>query len=172
MSSYIMPTGAWLTNPDEHTIQINDVEQGDSSLDVTVNQTTAIRIDDSTTHHRETWSSEKIANFYDGVAKVQFGTVAQWAEQPLFVPNDKEFIVFIDRTVVNDVPYAGIKIGDGISLLSDIPFVGDDIAQSILTELRTHTNNDGIHVTTANKTFWDGKLNYAINGEILEFTRS
>ena len=173
MSSYLVPKEAWITNPDQHTIQISDDgTQSETLIDVTANQTTAIRIDDSTIHHRETWSSEKIADFYNTTAKVQFGTSEQWAEQPTFVPNDGEFIIYTDRNIIDGVLYPGIKIGDGFSYISELPFVGDDIVQEILALINSHINNSDIHVTTANKQFWDNKLNFTVTGELLEFTRN
>lgn len=175
--NYVVPVNPPVRNPDERTLELIERNQESTSIEqnasmgVSINQTTAIRIDDSSVNVRESWSSAKIADFYQNTARVKFGTVETWSQQPTFVPEDGEFIIYTDRNVINGVEYPGIKMGDGNAYLVDLPFIGDDIANQILAQLNIHTSNNDIHVTAEKKQFWDNKLNYNVNGETLVFNR-
>jgi len=173
---YRVPVDPPINNPDERTLELIERNKESESMEqtgsmgVTINQTTAIRIDDSRTHQRESWSSQKISEFFGEMGRVRIGTVESWATEPTFVPELGEFIVYMNRSVINNVEYAGVKIGDGMAYVADLPFVGDDVASSILAQLNLHANNTDIHVTSAEKQFWNNKLNYVLDGEVLEFT--
>ena len=85
-------------------------------------------------------------------------------------------IIYTDRgTYVNNgntITVPGIKISDGSAYVTSLPFVGDDVAAAIRSELSTHISNTDVHVTTQEKTFWDNKLNCSLSGEVLQFDRS
>lgn len=173
---YIVPVTPPINNPDERTLELIERNQETTSMEqtgsmgVTVNQTTAIRIDDSRTHQRESWSSKKISEFFGEMGRVSIGTVESWASEPTFVPERGMFIVYMNRSVINNIEYPGVKIGDGNAYVADLPFAGDDVANNILAQLNLHANDTNIHVTSAEKQFWNNKLNYVLDGEVLEFT--
>lgn len=60
-----------------------------------------------------------------GGAKAEFGTTEFWNEQIEYVPLEGTFIVYTDHIVIGDVPYLGVKIGDGVSLLSELKFISE-----------------------------------------------
>lgn len=62
-----------------------------------------------------------------------------------------------------------IKIGDGNAYCVDLPFIDDDIFNII----NNHINNSTIHVTQAEKDFWNNKINSSdeVEEENLIFTR-
>ena len=104
-------------------------------------------------------------------------TTANWNAARTFIPMRGEIIIYTDYGTMDDgygnvINVPGIKIGDGNAYLIDLPFVGNDVRYQILTELRAHTENTEIHVTAAEKTFWNNKLNYTINDGNLTFNRN
>ena len=96
---------------------------------------------------------------------VSENTTVGWNENPLYLPKRGEICVYTDHTMITDdlgntFAYPGIKIGDGNAYLIDLPFAGDDIRYEILQQLRAHTSNTAIHITQAEREFWNKKLNY------------
>lgn len=59
--------------------------------------------------------------------------------------------------VTKNVP--GIKIADGSTPAADLPFVGDDVVAIIENELNSHINDNIRHITAAERTFWNNKIN-------------
>ena len=103
-------------------------------------------------------------------------TTANWDRVPGFIPLRGEVIIYTDHGSVEDdygntIPVPGIKIGDGRAYLIDLPFAGADVTYQILTELREHSGNTDIHVTVAQKEFWDNKLNCQVENGNLIFNR-
>lgn len=63
-------------------------------------------------------------------------TTAEWAELETYVPVFGEIDIYTDHGETDDdqvVP--GIKVGDGETLVADLPFVGDDVRDGILALL-------------------------------------
>lgn len=96
-----------------------------------------------------------INDFLNGVAQIQMKTKAEWTSDPSTVSSLNTFYIYTDRYTktddhgnVTNIP--GIKVGDGVSYIVDLPFV-DQIFED-------HINNSNIHVTLAEKTFWNNKV--------------
>ena len=104
--------------------------------------------------------------------KITVDTTEGWSLNPTYVPKYGEIVIYSDRTVVSDVVYPGIKIGDNNSYVVDLPFFGDDDTNRIITLLEAHVNNASVHVTPAEKSFWNSKLNCELETENLVFTRN
>lgn len=103
-------------------------------------------------------------------------TTSNWNNHRSFIPMLGEIIIYTDHGQIDDgygnlINVPGIKIGDGNAYLIDLPFVGNDVRYEILQQLNAHENNTNIHVTQADRDFWDNKLNYTINNETLIFNR-
>lgn len=60
-----------------------------------------------------------------GGAKAEFGTTEFWNEQIDYIPSEGTFIVYTDHIVIGNVPYLGVKIGDGVNLLSELKFISE-----------------------------------------------
>lgn len=120
---------------------------------------------------------EGILNGYDiGLQDIFFDTTQNWNSQPGFVPGAGQIVIYADHGTTEDgsgnaINIPGIKIGDGNAYLIDLPFVGDDTALNILTELERHANDKSIHVTSEEKSFWNSKLNCEIVDEELIFNQ-
>lgn len=104
--------------------------------------------------------------------KLKRDTTVNWNNARGFIPLEGELIVYNDyatiRKVVNgneqDVVVPAIKIGDGRAYVQDLPFVNDELRDQILN----HINNPEIHVTMAEKLFWNNKLNVNDSSEVVD----
>ena len=108
---------------------------------------------------------------------VSENTTAGWNSNPQYIPKQGEICIYLDYATAQDdmghtITYPGIKIGDGNSYLIDMPFVGAETRYILLERLRQHEMNTDIHVTAAEKEFWNNKLNYNITDEELILTRN
>ena len=107
---------------------------------------------------------------------VKTGTTSYWDSCVGYVPDEGEIIVYSDyaSTIVdgNTVPVPGIKIGSGNGYVQDLAFVGQPEAETILS----HIQNDVCHITAAERTSWNKKLNvddlHETDGETLIFIRN
>ena len=104
-------------------------------------------------------------------------TTANWNLHRDFVPMRGEIIIYTDAGTMDDgygntINVPGIKVGDGSAYLIDLPFVGNDQRYAILQELRQHTEDWSIHVSQADRNFWNNKLNYSINDGNLTLNRN
>lgn len=108
----------------------------------------------------------------DARIKLKRDTTANWNNARGFIPLEGELIVYNDyatiRKIVNgneqDVVVPAIKIGDGRAYVQDLPFVNDELRNQILN----HINNPEIHVTMAEKLFWNNKLNVNDSSEAVD----
>lgn len=106
-----------------------------------------------------------------GTAKLSIDTTANWNLKVNYVPKKGEIVVYSDRYVIDDINYPGIKIGDGLAYLIDLPFFGDDRVDYILGLLFDHINDTDAHVTPEKREFWDNKLNFELTEETLILNR-
>ena len=103
-------------------------------------------------------------------------TTENWNRKRNFIPLRGEVIIYTDAGQMEDdfgntINVPKIKIGDGLAYLIDLPFVGNDVRYQILRELRDHSENALIHVSTEDREFWNNKLNYTMSGETLILNR-
>ena len=108
---------------------------------------------------------------------VSENTTAGWNSNPQYLPKQGEICIYTDHTVLVDdqgrtVAYPDIKIGDGNSYLIDMPFVSAGTRYALLSALQEHENNHIVHITQAEREFWNAKLNNEVVGEELIFNRN
>lgn len=117
-------------------------------------------------------SSGGVYDYLIGSAKIKSGTTAYWNASG-YKPAKDEIIVYTDKStkIVDgqsvDVP--GIKIGGGNAYVTDIAFVADDVAASLVT----HMSNTDVHITAQERQFWNGKVSIdesQAENKILAFT--
>ena len=91
---------------------------------------------------------------------VSENTSAGWDEDRLYIPKAGEICVFSDT--------GKIKIGDGVVPVVDLPFISQSDYDNVMDDLREHTENYQIHVSTEDRERWNNKLNYEIvSGELI-----
>lgn len=95
---------------------------------------------------------------------VSENTEAGWEEMYDYVPKHGEICLYTDTDK--------IKIGNGTAQIVDLPYIEGGSAEEFARSLRVHTNDYTIHVSEEDREFWDNKLNYSINGEVLVLNRS
>jgi hypothetical protein len=83
-------------------------------------------------------------------------TTENWNAQPPFLPNAGDILIYTDKYISKTgKPIPGLKIGDGNSYSTDLPFVGEDTMEL----LEAHINDREIHITDEEKNFWNDKIN-------------
>ena len=110
-----------------------------------------------------TWSKIK-ALLSEKADIVSENTSSGWADKPGYVPKKGEFCLYTDTST--------LKIGDGSVPIADLSFIKDSDVQALAARLDDHINNKEVHVSSADRLFWNAKLNYETNGEELIFTRN
>lgn len=136
-------------------------------------------------------SAEQIAYSKDGVitnvaavldgllqtsASIENHTTEYWNNHSDVISGNHTFYVYSDGYTYTTTQINGqgeevqvtktipkIKVGDGTSYVSDLPFLDDDIRLALLQ----HINNTNAHVTSEQKTFWNEKLNIDDQQEIV-----
>ena len=99
------------------------------------------------------------------VAHIEYDTVAGWNAKPtltsklgtVYVYTDYKTILDLQGGVIN-IP--AIKIGDGNAFLIDLPFMGGNE-----DEFLQHINNNQIHITQAEREFWNSKVRPVVTQE-------
>lgn len=98
-----------------------------------------------------------------GKALATTHTTAEWSALTSYVPKKGEFCVWSDYKVKDGVNYAGIKVGDGMAYAVDLPFVGGEFGDI----LADHINDNVIHITAAERLFWNNKVSAEYDSEKL-----
>lgn len=110
-------------------------------------------------------------------------TTAHWNEAVGFIPLAGEIIIYDDyetksytiqednELVTRTINIPNIKIGTGNAYVQDLAFVD----KSVRDLLMSHIDNQQIHVTLGEKTFWNNKINVddaqeQISGELVDET--
>ena len=104
--------------------------------------------------------------------KISIDTSEEWSKKTAYIPKKGEIVIYSDRHVVDGVNYPGIKIGDGLAYVVDLPFFGDEVTNMIVDILNDHINNAQIHVSASDREFWNSKINVEMDGESLVLTRN
>lgn len=99
-------------------------------------------------------------------------TTQHWNEALGFIPLEGELIIYNDyqtvqkevNGIVKNVVIPGLKIGDGMAYVQDLPFVGEDLRDVIMD----HVNNPEIHVSMRDRLFWNNKLNVNDAAELVD----
>jgi len=105
---------------------------------------------------------------HEGVSNVFVDTTINWNNKITYVPPVGAIIIYTDKTVIDNKKIPGIKIGDGNAYCVDLPFVTDEVAQTIANHIQDNIR----HITIEERNFWNNKLNISIDGEKLQFNRN
>ena len=95
--------------------------------------------------------------------KVLFDTTANWATRGTEVSERNTVYVYVDYQTVDGYNVAGIKVGDGLAYITDLPFTD--------TLMQRHIQDTTIHITQAEREFWNNKERSMIYGENLILTK-
>ena len=128
----------------------------------------------------DTSSADKISYLKDGVmtdvgtvldmilgssASFEIHTSEEWIEAGRNISQAGVLYIYSDGYKLEDnTKIPRIKIGDGLADISDLPFFDEKLR----IDLAQHIDDDDIHVTLANKTFWSNKLNVDDSQELVD----
>lgn len=87
---------------------------------------------------------------YSEPCRVLYGTSEYWNAQPLLIAAKGVAYVYSDYEDFNGKKLPGIKIGDGLGYLINAPFIDEEYAE--------HIRNSIIHITQAEREFWNNKM--------------
>lgn len=104
--------------------------------------------------------------------KISVDTTEGWNQKITYIPVKGEIVIFSDRCILGGTNYPGIKIGDGLAYVVDLPFFGEDETNRVINIINNHINDVSAHVSAEDRSFWNAKLNYQTDGENLIFTRN
>lgn len=98
-----------------------------------------------------------------GLGKVYYDTKENWDAQTHLITERAAIYVYTNYEIIydavgNPIEIAGLKIGDGTSYLIDMPFVSDKITAMLLS----HIGDNTIHITAAERDFWNNAAQSAI----------
>lgn len=104
---------------------------------------------------------------YDALLKKHIpiiGTTAYFEGVKTTVPPKGQLVIYSDlRSITKSdgttITSAGIKVGDGITTIEQLPFID--------WFYWDHINDKNIHVTAEQKTFWDNKITCKVDDETL-----
>lgn len=105
------------------------------------------------------WS--KIKNIQKNNLVYQSKTKEEWNSDISKVSEKNVLYIYSNYKIIEkedgeQVFFPGLKVGDGKTYLIDLPFVNNpNLEQSFLD----HINNKIIHVSLADRQFWNNKLN-------------
>ena len=92
------------------------------------------------------------------------GTTAYWNAQPSLISEAGALYIYTDYQTVDNgdgtyTIYPAIKVGDGTSYVTDMPFASSDNPL-----VAAHIEDSTIHVTAEEKAFWNAKWAGYIDG--------
>ncbi len=105
------------------------------------------------------WS--KIKNIQKNNLIYQSKTKEEWNSDISKVSEKNVLYIYSDYKIIEkedgeQVFFPGLKVGDGKTYLVDLPFVNNPNLEQRLLD---HINNKIIHVSLADRQFWNNKLN-------------
>ena len=164
----IKPPSNNITTPSTQIIAGKD---GDSAYDIAVKHgyrgSVTQWLDSLKMRYSDLSESDKQELLSHFESSVRIATEAQWNAQPTYIPNYGQMIVFLEKHTGD---YAGIKIGDGMTYIVDLPFVGD----YAMKKMDQHIADASTHVSELDRLNWNNKItcqDYITDGEQLVFTR-
>ena len=89
-----------------------------------------------------------------GFRHIYYDTTANWNAQTTMISEAGAVYIYSDYSTVDGVSVPGIRIGDGMAYLADLPFASQE-TMSILTR---HINDTDIHITARERAFWNNKV--------------
>ncbi len=95
-------------------------------------------------------------------ARITERTTAEWNADPSYIPANGELCIWLDYTVIENQNIPALKIGDGLAYALDLPFLNADMNE--------HINNSSIHVSQADREYWNNKVKANVTNETLVIT--
>lgn len=91
----------------------------------------------------------------DHAVKMYSNTTAGWNSTPTARSDRNTIYVYTDHQIINDTNIPGLKIGDGVVPIVDLPFID--------AKYMEHIQDTTIHITAAERTAWNNKVRCYMN---------
>ena len=104
-----------------------------------------------------TYFFQKLGLIFDTKLNFESMLESEWANQTQMVSQPNTVYIYRDHRTTTDgqgntVNIAGFKLGDGSAYVVDLPFLSVDEET-----FNQHVNDSTIHITSAERTFWNNK---------------
>lgn len=103
---------------------------------------------------------------------IEYNSTEYWDNKIGYIPKAGEILIYSDYQTIllngHVIKVPGIKIGSGNAYVQDLAFVG----QKESNELLEHINNTTVHITAAERAFWNNKINVDDNEEVDDNTET
>lgn len=157
---------------DSDFILANSIDEDDNIAIVQDGVNKKISVDTLTKALKNWLDIDAIKNKLDSI-DIEYHSTAYWDSMTGFIPKAGAIIIYSDYRILEtpegNITIPGIKVGSGNGYVQDLAFVGGDEAMDLIM---SHINDMAIHVTEAEKDFWNNKLNVTdgINKEVVSET--
>lgn len=89
-----------------------------------------------------------------GIQSVYDDTTENWNSKLDFIPPKGIIIIYSDYATIEGINIPNFKVGDGLAYLVDLPFVGDDMRNTLIS----HINDMVRHITAEERVSWNNKV--------------
>ena len=124
---------------------MNVVATIDATFENTLNLNTTLSSDQElTVDLGEIYQSE------GGESKIYYNTTTYWNSHPQLIAKKGYIYVYSDYKQSEGEDIVGIKVGDGLSYLIDMPFIDKPLDDHIADNIK--------HISNEERTFWNNKV--------------
>lgn len=102
---------------------------------------------------------------------VYYKTKEEWNSEPLTISEQGAIYIYSNYKNNNGINIPGMKIGDGLAYIIDLPFITDastEAINNVISLLNNHVASTDIHITQAERDFWNNKVTASLNEANLE----
>lgn len=99
-------------------------------------------------------------------------TKSDWDSDRALISEKDVLYIYSDYKVIQkdgqEIYLPGLKIGDGLSYLIDLPFINaqnEAEIQRLQNLILDHMNNKIAHIQSGEREFWNNKLNYQLKSQ-------
>lgn len=95
-----------------------------------------------------------------------YKTTAEWNSNPLVISEEGAIYIYSDYRNSNNTNMPGIKIGDGLAYIIDLPFITDvsvEAITNITSLLNNHIASTDVHITSEDRDFWNNKVTASLS---------
>ena len=135
---------------------------GIASIVMNADYTLTILFTNGTSVTTDSIRGEKGEKGDPGTGTMYFATTAEWAARTDLVSEKDAMYFYTDYKQIGDENIAGIKLGDGLAYVADLPFLD--------AQMQSHMADTDIHVTAEDRAFWNAKNRGFVQGENLILT--
>lgn len=127
----------------------------------------------------DTSSAQKISYIRDGVltnvaavlddlthssVSIEIHTTQEWIDAGRVISREGGFYIYSDGFTQSGQDIPRIKIGDGLTYISDLPFLDS----YLLNQIFNHINDNTKHITPQQRLFWNNKINVNDTQQVVE----